>query len=168
MEFTGRTDLPYRYTIRDWLFSIGDITTTSYPFSAYYEYENNGNVYRTEYYNGSVRATYKRYRYSHTYDNLNRLTDARYYPFYSGAYQQPNDAHFVRNMTYDRNGNLKTLQRYNQNAGLIDNLTYTYTSGTNRMASVSCTTKGVPACTGILSACEACSEPHRPSSECTS
>jgi hypothetical protein len=117
MEFTGRTDLPYRYTIRDWLFSIGDITTTSYPFSAYYEYENNGNVYRTEYCNGSVGATYKRYRYRYRYSH-----------------------------TYD-------------------NLTCTYASGTNRMASVSCTTKGVPACTGILSACEACSEPHRPPSE---
>jgi uncharacterized protein RhaS with RHS repeats len=40
-------------------------------------------------------------------------------------------------VAYDSVGNFRTLQRYGSTGALQDNLAYTYTSGTNRLASIS-------------------------------
>ena len=53
-------------------------------------------------------------KYTYTYDGLDRLTSAAY----------TGDGNYATNYTYDKNGNIKTLQRYD--VSLVDNLTYTY------------------------------------------
>ena len=65
--------------------------------------------------------------YKFTYDGLNRLLAATYG---EGTGFSTNANRFSENVTgYDKNGNIKTLQRYGQTSssgyGLIDNLTYT-------------------------------------------
>ena len=52
--------------------------------------------------------------YTFTYDGVNRMLNATHG---TGAYTE-------KVTSYDKNGNIKALQRYGN--GLIDNLTYTY------------------------------------------
>lgn len=60
------------------------------------------------------RADGSSHAYTFTYDGVNRLLDATHG---SGVYTE-------KVTGYDKNGNIKALQRYG--GGLIDNLTYTY------------------------------------------
>ncbi|NUN92136.1 hypothetical protein HUU98_20350, partial [Bacteroides uniformis] len=65
--------------------------------------------------------------YKFTYDGLDRMLNATYG---ETADISTNANRFSENVTgYDKNGNIKTLQRYGQTAasgyGLIDNLTFT-------------------------------------------
>ena len=61
--------------------------------------------------------------YAFTYDKFNRLTNANHY---EGSSQV--NRHTEKDMTYDQNGNLKTLKRYS-NASLADNLDYSVYKG---------------------------------------
>ncbi len=77
--------------------------------------------------------------YSYAYDYLNRLTSATFNE-YSDAGSITNSNKYNESLTYDLRGNIQTLQRtgYYQNGatctyGQIDNLTYTYTTNTNRV-----------------------------------
>ncbi len=77
--------------------------------------------------------------YSYAYDYLNRLTSATFNE-YSDAGSITNSNKYNESLAYDLRGNIQTLQRtgYYQNGstctyGQIDNLTYTYTSNTNRV-----------------------------------
>ena len=60
--------------------------------------------------------------YSFHYDGLGRLAKAR---AFTG--NMCDDAYTERGLTYDRNGNFKTLQRTNGNGLTVDSLTYGYT-----------------------------------------
>ena len=66
--------------------------------------------------------------YSFTYDGANRMLDAIYSESYS--MNQNVDRYTEKVTEYDKNGNIKKLQRYGQTGassyGLVDNLTYTY------------------------------------------
>ena len=66
--------------------------------------------------------------YSFTYDGLNRMLSADYSEGYS--MNQNLDRYTEKVTEYDKNGNIKKLQRYGQTGassyGLVDNLTYTY------------------------------------------
>jgi len=59
------------------------------------------------------------------------LTGADYSP-YNGSWQTTS-AYDVGSISYDPNGNLLALQRSRDTGSLIDNLTYQYTSGKNRL-----------------------------------
>ncbi len=66
--------------------------------------------------------------YSFTYDGANRMLDAIYS---EGVSSSQNLNRYTEKVTeYDKNGNIKKLQRYGQTGassyGLVDNLTYTY------------------------------------------
>jgi len=63
----------------------------------------------------------ERQTFSYSYDGLNRLTGAVYNNGWTG-----NGNHSVPGITYDKNGNILTLQRKN-NGTLVDNLAYRYT-----------------------------------------
>lgn len=66
-----------------------------------------------------------------TYDGLNRLTNSSYG---EGEVFATNANANNENVTYDLNGNIKTLTRDKKGTGLIDNLTYTYkNSGASNM-----------------------------------
>ena len=137
-QFTTGTPVPITYTIREQTAKVGDPTLITYPFSARYVYRPNGTVDTAEFYSGGSPAT-KRYRYAFGnsgYDALNRLKSADY-SSWSGSAWTATLAYDLAGITYDADGNIKTLQRYRQDATLIDNLTYTYPSSSNRLSSVS-------------------------------
>ena len=104
----------YSYNIRNWLTGI-----TGSKFTQTLTY-NNG----TAGYNGNITAmgwtaNGDSHHYDFAYDGLSRLTSATH-----GA------GRFTEKVTsYDKNGNIKGLQRYGQTGastyGLIDNLSYT-------------------------------------------
>ena len=118
--------LTYAYNVRGWLTGISGSKFTQ---NLYY---NTGTG--TAKYNGSIssmtwkagnESTIRGYKF--TYDGLSRLMNATYG---ETAGINANTDRFSENVTaYDKNGNIKTLQRYGQTAassyGLIDNLTFT-------------------------------------------
>ncbi|WP_455666292.1 DUF6443 domain-containing protein [Phocaeicola sp.] len=120
--------LSYGYNIRNWLTSIG---STCFTQNLYYNTGNgiaryNGNISSMTWKSGN-ETTARGYKF--TYDGLDRLLNATYG---EGTSISTNTNRFSENVTeYDRNGNIKTLQRYGQTSstayGLIDNLTCTLT-----------------------------------------
>ena len=118
----------YAYNVRGWLTGVSG---TKFTQNLYY---NTGNGPAK--YNGSISSmTWKAGTastvrgYKSTYDGLDRLLNATYG---ETAGISTNANRFSENVTgYDKNGNIKGLQRYGQTGasayGLLDNLTYTLT-----------------------------------------
>ncbi len=100
---------------------------------AKYTYFANGNIQESEYrISGSPME--QRYKYAYSYDNANRLLSAEY-QYYSGSWQNP--ARFdVSSLQHDGNGNILGLVRKKEDNSTIDNLTYSYIAGTNKLQSV--------------------------------
>ena len=125
---TNTNKLTYAYNLRSWLTGISG---TCFTQNLYY---NTG--VGTAKYNGSIssitwksgnESTVRGYKF--TYDGLDRMLNATYG---ETASISTNANRFSENVTgYDKNGNIKSLQRYGQTGasayGLLDNLTYTLT-----------------------------------------
>ena len=123
---TNTNKLTYAYNLRSWLTGISG---TCFTQNLYY---NTG--VGTAKYNGSIssmtwksgnESTVRGYKF--TYDGLDRVLNATYG---ETASISTNANRFSENVTgYDKNGNIKSLQRYGQTGasayGLIDNLTFT-------------------------------------------
>lgn len=113
--------ISYGYNVRGWLKSINDIRNTDKLFNFKLSYNDptsgtglyNGNISRADWRTDNTDSGLKFYNYY--YDNLNRLTSAT---ANSSTYN-------VSNITYDKNGNIKTLRRGASNA-YMDDLTYNY------------------------------------------
>ena len=156
-SYVGLQKVDYRYNIRGWLLGINDtanLTQGSDPqdlFAFGINYNNTvtntagGTI--TPLYNGNIAETGWRTktdnifrRYGYVYDKLNRLKNS--------VYQKPNTAVPVPNSynestTYDKNGNIMSLQRngdYDDPSTVlqIDNLIYSYdlSNTTNRLMRV--------------------------------
>ena len=123
---TSINKLTYAYNLRRWLTGISG---TCFTQNVYYNTgvgtaKYNGNISSMTWKSGN-ESTVRGYKF--TYDGLSRLMNATYG---ETAGINTNTNRFSENVTaYDKNGNIKTLQRYGQTAassyGLIDNLTYT-------------------------------------------
>ena len=130
----AKSSVSYAYDLRGWLTNISTGTFTEELFYA----DGPG----TTLYNGNIssirwkdntQSSKRGYKFS--YDTANRLT--------SGAYGEgdalgSNTNRYSESMSYDANGNIKTLQRYGKTAsgyGLMDNLNISYTG--NQPTSVS-------------------------------
>ena len=123
---TSINKLTYAYNLRSWLTGISG---TCFTQNVYYNTgvgtaKYNGNISSMTWKSGN-ESTVRGYKF--TYDGLSRLMNATYG---ETAGINTNTNRFSENVTaYDKNGNIKTLQRYGQTAassyGLIDNLTYT-------------------------------------------
>ena len=123
---TSTNKLTYAYNLRSWLTGISG---TCFTQNLYY---NTG--VGTAKYNGSIssmtwksgnESTVRGYKF--TYDGLDRMLNATYG---ETAGISTNANRFSENVTgYDKNGNIKGLQRYGQLSsaayGMIDNLTLT-------------------------------------------
>ena len=123
---TSTNKLTYAYNLRSWLTGISG---TCFTQNLYY---NTG--VGTAKYNGSIssmtwksgnESTVRGYKF--TYDGLDRMLNATYG---ETAGISTNANRFSENVTgYDKNGNIKSLQRYGQTGasayGLLDNLTFT-------------------------------------------
>jgi RHS repeat-associated protein len=98
-----------------------------------------GNISATKWRN-DLSANQKLYNYD--YDPLGRLSNANFKSgLTDGAWTNENDFYSEKSLTYDDNGNIKTLQRYtsqNSGAAAIDELMYDYgTSSGNQLLEVS-------------------------------
>ena len=132
---TSINKLTYAYNLRSWLTGISG---TCFTQNVYYNTgvgtaKYNGNISSMTWKSGN-ESTVRGYKF--TYDGLSRLMNATYG---ETAGINTNTNRFSENVTaYDKNGNIKTLQRYGQTAassyGLIDNLTFTL--GGNQLSRV--------------------------------
>ena len=126
--------ISYAYDLRGWLTKISTRTFTEElfytdgPGSKYC----NGNI-------SSIRwkdnTSSSKRGYKFTYDTANRLSSGVYG---EGDALGSNTNRYSESMSYDANGNIKTLQRYGKTAsgyGLMDNLNISYTG--NQPTSVS-------------------------------
>lgn len=112
----------FQYNIRGWLEKINDVNKPGSDFFAFgLNYtagsQYNGNISSMEWVSKQYPALKS---YAFTYDELNRVKTAAYSP----------SAYYNENLTYDKNGNIKTLNRTGQTATNvyvpIDNLVYNY------------------------------------------
>ena len=131
----------YNYNIRGWLKGINDTNSLSgdlFSFKINYNtVENTISNAISPLYNGSIAETKWRTssdnvlrRYGYQYDHLNRLTNA--------IYQKPENAvpetnSYNESLTYDKNGNVTSLQRNGECDDPVeviqtDDLAYTYDS----------------------------------------
>ena len=118
--------LTYAYNLRSWLTGI---TSTRFTQNLYYNTgvgtaRYNGNISSMTWKSGN-ESTVRGYKF--TYDGLDRMLNATYG---ETASISTNANRFSENVTgYDKNGNIKGLQRYGQLSstayGMIDNLTLT-------------------------------------------
>ena len=118
--------LTYAYNLRSWLTGI---TSTRFTQNLYYNTgvgtaRYNGNISSMTWKSGN-ESTVRGYKF--TYDGLDRMLNATYG---ETAGISTNANRFSENVTgYDKNGNIKGLQRYGQLSstayGMIDNLTLT-------------------------------------------
>lgn len=143
----------YKYNIRGWLKSINDVEDLTHPSDPtdlfafkinYDEIEQDFGGEVEKLYNGNIAQTFwktdsdnVRRSYGYKYDNLNRLL--------KGIYQRGSDPNNVSHsydetLSYDKNGNIITLNRHGYldvpTAGMtypIDDLSYGYSSNSNRL-----------------------------------
>lgn len=139
----------YRYNIRGWLSRINNSDLSAdagadpkdyFGMNLLYE-QADANLSNTQQYNGNVAAmkwsvglgegSVKERAYSYAYDPLNRLTAATFKQNTTAWAAAANNGFNESNYTYDHNGNIKTLLRYDQrgSTGPLDDLTYSYTPG---------------------------------------
>ncbi len=144
-------DIDYLYDVRGWLSSINDLANPSASklYSQKLNYFGNGNIQDMSWkntlldaQNAVVQTNTQKYGFS--YDGLNRITAAAYSEL-NASNATVNAGNFSESYGYDANGNLATLSRQGNKAlsgntpvyGTMDNLTYNYVPGTNRLSSVS-------------------------------
>ncbi|MFZ6014612.1 MAG: hypothetical protein ACOYXT_30005, partial [Bacteroidota bacterium] len=146
-----KQSLDYEYNIRGWLTKMNDSELSSTDANALKDlfgfelaYNQSIGVGNTALYNGNISAMKwsnnlglsdnKQKAYLYSYDAMNRLTDASYKEA-TGAvptWASVNGGAFAESgLTYDLNGNIKTLTRKGKDGALIDNLTYDYGAGTS-------------------------------------
>ena len=145
INFTQQAD--YSYNIRGWLKSINnpkslgsdyfgltltyetttDITALSAQKKCY-----NGNisgmVWAGKYGSTSIRGG----AYAFQYDGLNRMKLADYGSLSGSTITDQASLYNVTNITYDKNGNIRTLNRDGSSAG-IDKLVYGYNTSSNQL-----------------------------------
>ena len=121
----------YAYNIRSWLRLI---SSSFFTESLYFK--KNGNI--SEMYWQHSGDPYQR-SYAFSYDNLSRLTDAKYQEYNTA------DNYNTTSYSYDKQGNILKLKRYGQivaddsyrtQISLIDNLTFSYTDTGNQLRKV--------------------------------
>ena len=140
--FIQKTD--YRYNIRGWLTSMNNPENTTeendiFAMNLHYNdvmisssdpLQYNGNIASV---NWATNRDQGKSAYVYKYDSLNRLSKAEYYQNNGSGYSH--DGSFdEKSLSYDENGNLKTLQRYGEGNTPIDQLSYTYLSNSNQLS----------------------------------
>ncbi|WP_407531969.1 DUF6443 domain-containing protein [Elizabethkingia meningoseptica] len=128
----GMQSVKQEYNIRGTLAKVNDPKNLMNKLFGYeLKYINPQNT--TKKYNGNIAemdwATQNDgalRRYSYKYDKTNRLTQGNYW-----ANSELTAGSYAEKLTYDQNGNIKSLQRAGQTAASIDNLTYIYDNAGN-------------------------------------
>jgi RHS repeat-associated protein len=156
---TFKQSVDYRYNIRGWLTSInnGQLTVNNsnddsndlFGMNLHYndlvtgltatsDAQYNGNISAIQYSNNQALGTVKSHGYKFGYDPMNRLLSATHKER-TGGWNASGSYH-EDNLSYDLNGNIKSLSRRGENANLMDVLSYDYGTGntaSNKLLSVS-------------------------------
>lgn len=132
----------FRYNIRGWLKRIngaglhndGSEPQDFFGIEFYYE-ETERNVKNTPVYNGNLSATkwsnnlglgdLEERGYTYTYDPMNRLKSAQHHRRLSKSWGSVSD-YGLSGISYDKNGNILSLTRNDEQGNLLDDLSYTY------------------------------------------
>ena len=149
--------LTNEYNIRDWLLGVNRSyfnSSNSNWFSFELAYDNVSSIaqgagYSSIQYNGNINGTTwksrgdrKVRRYNFQYDAANRLKKANFGQYNGSSFQTDQGINFtVDSLTYDENGNIKTMLQFGWKPGgsdVIDALQYTYhkTGLSNRLQNV--------------------------------
>jgi len=140
-------DIDYRYDVRGWLNNINNLSDASRRklYAEQLNYFGNGNIQNMSWKNTLLDAQNaptqtNTQKYDFTYDGLNRITAAAYSEL-NASNATVNTDNFSTSYGYDANGNMATLSRQGNKVlsgvtpvyGTIDNLTYLYAYGSNRL-----------------------------------
>jgi RHS repeat-associated protein len=87
----------------------------------------NGNISSIQWSVNQGLSDVKKMAYTFQYDPMNRLLSANHFKSTGTNWQVGTNNE--GNLTYDLQGNIKTLSRYNEKGSLMDFLTYNYTNG---------------------------------------
>ena len=129
-----------KYHIRGGLRGINldasdNLTNSLFSFKIEYEGNNgffDGNI-KNQYWKSNIDGVQRAYQYN--YDIASRLISGAY-----GRNPQASENYALNNVSYDFNGNIKTLSRNglksDNSFGLIDNLNYTYNTNSNKILKV--------------------------------
>ncbi|SHN46177.1 DUF6443 domain-containing protein [Chitinophaga sp. CF418] len=139
--------LNYTYNIRGWLQGInknfvnsGNSTTNWFGQELSYDYgfdssQYNGNISGVKW---KTRAD-SAWAYGYSYDKANRLAGAYFTQKNGGSWAQDKKDFTVSNLTYDANGNIKSMWQKGMigtKIDTIDRLAYTYLANSNKLAAV--------------------------------
>ncbi|SDF63022.1 DUF6443 domain-containing protein [Chitinophaga filiformis] len=139
--------LNYTYNIRGWLQGINrnfvnSGTSTSNWFGQELSYDYG---FDSSQYNGNISGVKWKTRadstwaYGYNYDKANRLTGAYFTQKNGGSWAQDKKDFTVSNLTYDANGNIKSMWQKGMigtKIDTIDRLNYTYLANSNKLAAV--------------------------------
>ncbi|WP_299610451.1 DUF6443 domain-containing protein [uncultured Aquimarina sp.] len=141
----GLQKVDYTYNVRGWLKTINEGTTNNgdlFGFAINYNTVE-GRYDIPKLYNGNIAQTIwktandniKR-SYGYEYDPLNRIKES-YFRYNENLTDASLRSYDVRNIDYDKNGNISSLIRYNEMGtnDIMDNLSYEYDSG-NKLSKV--------------------------------
>jgi hypothetical protein len=150
--------LDYEYNIRGWLLSVNkdyitNTTNADQYFGMQLGYDKNGSLGTfTPMYNGNISGTVwksegdqEKRKYDFTYDAANRITAGNFTQYVSGSGSSAvfntsaNIDFTVSGLSYDNNGNILSMTQKGlklNSSPTIDNLTYQYQSGSNKLAKV--------------------------------
>ncbi|WEK34866.1 MAG: DUF6443 domain-containing protein [Candidatus Pseudobacter hemicellulosilyticus] len=157
-QSTALISLDHTYNIRSWLTAINKdylkgIQTTDRYFGMELGYDKNGfeGTYSPQF-NGNIsgmiwknEGDQQKRKYDFSYDAVNRLTGALFGQYAGGAgteaqYNTAAGVNFsVSNLQYDGNGNILSMRQMGLkgiSSTLVDDLSYTYYEGTNRLKNV--------------------------------
>lgn len=145
----------YDYNVRNWItginrnYCVTAVGSETFGMEISYDYG-----YTTNYYNSSIAGIKWRNSgknselrsYGYVYDTYNRLKSADFV-FKTGAlsssstWSNATKDYTANNITYDENGNLRSMKQMGVNTAgqkiILDDLTYSYNSNSNRLITVS-------------------------------
>lgn len=119
----------------------------SHYFGMYLGYDNQDSKFNTARLDGHItgqmwntRGDDAQRKYDYTYDNPGRLTEANFTQFDGSAWNTSQGVDYtVNNISYDDNGNLSHMNQSGlklNSSSVIDNLSYTYQSYSNKLSKV--------------------------------
>ncbi|UOY08645.1 RHS repeat-associated core domain-containing protein [Muricauda sp. SCSIO 64092] len=143
---TPLQELAYQYNIRGQFKALNDVNAlgnTLFAFKINYNKAAEGASTAPAQYNGNITQTIWRSAYDNTkrgyaylYDKLNRISQSKYQ--FNDNLNGNTAAQFNTQLSYDEQGNIKTLSRNGSSSSAIDQLTYNYgTVNGNQLLSVS-------------------------------
>jgi RHS repeat-associated protein len=119
------------YNLRNWLTKI-NAHGSKKLFRSDYSYQPDGNIKDMVFFNSEFDRNENRYSYN--YDATKQLKQANFATF-NGRYWLSSRKYNVQNLNYDANGNILSLDRYDEDGNRSDRLRYQY-DHSNRLHAV--------------------------------